>query len=397
MELNKSNIKKILGIIVFTVVFFTAFQHFSIVAAIITKVLDIIAPVIIGLCIAFILNVPMQALEKNVFKFMANSKRTKIRKLLRPVSLISTIILTVGFVALLLLIIIPQLKDAIVLLISKFPEYVTRFIEFAEPKLKSLGVDFDLKFLHPEKMDISKIQGMVAKVFSVKDGNEIFNTTMGVTTSVISGVVNFALGFVLAVYVLAQKEKIIAFSGRLAKAVLPNKVYENILHISTVAENSFSSFITGQFTDATLLATLCFIGMSIFRFPNAAVVAVTIGVTALVPVIGPFIGEAISFVIIFIESPIKALFFLVFIFILQAIDNNFIYPKIVGKSVGLPGFLVLIAVIIGGNIGGMLGILLGVPIVSAIYVLVLDALNKKEQEEKNRITEETESNIQKGE
>lgn len=393
MELNKSNIKKILGIILFTIVTLTAFQHFSVVLAIITKIIDIFAPIIIGLCIAFILNVPMRALEKNVFKFIANSKRPKVKKLLRPVSLISTVILTIGFIALLLLIIIPQLKDAVVLLISKAPEYLTRFIEFAEPKLKSAGVDFDLSGFHPENINFNKIQEMATKVFSGDNTGDIFSTTMGVTTSVVSGITNFALGFIIAIYVLAQKEKIIRFFGRIANAIFPQKVYKKIYHIGTVAENSFSSFITGQFTDATLLATLCFIGMSVFRFPSPAVVAVTIGVTALIPVIGPFIGEAISFVIIFIESPIRALLFLVFIIILQAIDNNFIYPKVVGKSVGLPGVLVLVAVIIGGNVGGMIGILLGVPVASAIYVLVLDALDEKEKKSKRNL----ESNIHEGE
>ncbi len=393
MELNKSNIKKILGIIVFTIVFLTAFQHFGIVAAIIKKVIDILAPVIIGLCIAFILNVPMRALETNVFKSIANSKKPKVRKLLRPISLVSTVILMVAFIALLLLIIIPQLKDAVVLLVSRVPEYLTRFIEFAEPKLRSFGVDYDLKAFHPENINFSKIQEMATKIFSVDEKSDIFSTTMGVTTSVVSGVTNVVLGFVIAIYVLAQKEQILRFSARVSNAVFPEKVCKKIYHIGSVAENSFSSFITGQFTDATLLALLVFIGMSIFRFPSAAVVAVTIGVTALIPVIGPFIGEAISFVIIFIESPIKAFLFLVFIIILQAIDNNFIYPKVVGKSVGLPGVLVLVAVILGGNIGGMIGILLGVPVASAIYVLVLDALDEKEKKQEK----EEESNIQKGE
>ena len=394
MELNKQNIKKILGIIVFTVALLTAFQHFSVVIAIISKILSVIAPVIIGVCIALILNVPMRALEKNVFKFISNSKRKGVKKLLRPISLVSTIILSVGFIALLMLIILPQLKNAV---INKIPYYAERIIEFVEPVLHKYGIKSDLKFLHPEQFDINKMQAMLSKVFSVKNSDELINTTVGVTSSVISGVTNFALGAVLAVYILARKESILKFTSRIMKATLSEKFCARIDRIVEVTENSFSSFITGQFTDSMLLGILCFIGMSVLRLPSAAAVAASIGITALIPVIGPFIGEAIGFIIIFIESPLKAVFFLIFILILQAIDNNFIYPKVVGKSVGLPGLVVLTAVIIGGNIAGIIGILLGVPLASAIYILLIDALEERERKKKELKVQNEKSNIQSGE
>ncbi len=397
MELNRQNVKKILGIIVFTVVLLTAFQHFSIVITVLLKIITITAPVIIGICLALILNVPMRALEKNVFKFLANSKRKKVNKMLRPVSLVSTIILTVGFIALLILIILPQLKNAVVLLINKVPYYIDTAIEFIEPKLHKFGIEADLSSLHPSQINMSKVQSMLSKVFSIKNSDELINTTVGVTSSVVSGVVNFALGAVIAIYFLADKERIIRFISRVTKAVCSEKVYGKIHRICTVSETSFSSFITGQFTDSTILGFLCFIGMTVLRLPSAAVVAVSIGITSLIPVIGPFIGEAIGFIIIFIESPIKAVFFLIFILILQAIDNNFIYPKVVGKSVGLPGFVVLIAVIVGGNIGGIIGILLGVPVASAIYILVLDALQEKEKRKKAVNKKTDKSNTEEGE
>lgn len=397
MDLNKRNIKKILGIIVFTVVLLSAFQHFSVVLAITAKILAIISPVIIGICIALILNVPMRALEHNVFRFLADSKRKKVKKMLRPVSLVSTLLLTVGFIALLILIIVPQLKNAVVLLINKVPYYVDTAIDFIEPKLHKVGIEANLDFLHPSQINMSKVQTMLSKVFSIKNSDELINTTMGVTSSLLSGVVNFALGLVIAVYFLAEKERILRFIARVMKAVCPPKIISRITRICNVAETSFSSFITGQFTDSTILALLCFVGMTVLRLPSAAVVAVTIGITSLIPVIGPFIGEAISFIIIVIESPLKAVFFLIFILVLQTIDNNFIYPKIVGKSVGLPGFVVLIAVTVGGNIAGILGIILGVPVASAIYILVLDALQEKENRKNSLEENETEINIQEGE
>lgn len=393
MELNKRNIKKILGIILFTVVLLTAFQHLDVVFRVISKLLSITAPLIIGVCIALILNIPLRALEKNVFKFISNSRHPKIRKMLRPTSLVSTLVLTVGFIALLLLIIIPQLKNSVILIANKIPYYADKLINFLEPRLRRIGIEQELGSLHPSQINMSKVQSVLSKVFSIKSSDELINTTVGVTSSVISGIVNFTLGFIISVYILAQKEKIVKFLSRVSKAVLSEKAYNKINHICFVAESSFSSFITGQFTDSTLLAVLCFIGMTVLRLPSAAVVSVTIGITALIPVIGPFIGEAIGVIIIFIEEPIKALFFLIFILILQAIDNNFIYPKIVGKSVGLPGFIVLLAVIIGGNIGGILGILLGVPFASALYILILDALTTREEANAKIKNQENENTV----
>ncbi len=403
MELNKQNVKKILGIITFAIVLLMAFQHYSILISVLSWIITITAPVIIGTCIALMLNVPMRALEKNVFKFISNSKRKGVKKLLRPISLISTIILTVGFVALLILIILPQLKNAIILLINKVPYYIDAAIDFIEPRLHKFGIEADLSSLHPSQINMSKVQTMLSKVFSIKNSDELINTTVGVTSSLLSGVVNFALGVVIAIYFLADKERIIRFISRAARVTFPEKIYNKFHRICTVSETSFSSFITGQFTDSTILGVLCFVGMTILRLPAAAVVAVTIGITSLIPVIGPFIGEAIGFIIIFIENPLKAVFFLIFILLLQTVDNNFIYPRVVGKSVGLPGFVVLIAVIVGGNIGGILGIILGVPLSSAIYILVLEALREKE-ERKNADKKDTEkeeksdeSIIQKGE
>lgn len=190
---------------------------------------------------------------------------------------------------------------------------------------------------------------------------------------------------------LAQKEKIGVFCRRVGSAVLPERVFEKALEICTVTGNSFSSFITGQCTDALVLSTMCFIGMNIFRFPSAAVVSVIIGISALIPVIGPITGEAIGFLIIFMANPIKAVFFILFMVTLQAIDNNLIYPRIVGKSVGLPGLVVIIAVAVGGNIGGLLGVLLGVPAASAIYALTVTWLNKKERKKLPVIEDEQES------
>lgn len=381
MNFTGKNVKIILGIITFTVVLFAASQHLSVVAAVISEILGILAPVTVGLCLAFILNIPMSLLERKVFAFTQRSKHKAVQKLSRPASLIVTVLLAIGFIAVLLLIIIPQLNDTVVMLVNKIPVYYDTFVGWVDRTIVRLDLEIDTNFLHNPRFDFEKISQMSQKIINKENANTILNTTVGVTSSVVSGVVNFALGSVIAVYVLAEKEKIGKFFNRLIKRVASEKVYEKFRKIISVAADSFSSFISGQFTDALLLGFLCFIGMALLRLPYAAVVSVVIGVFALLPVIGPIIGEAIGCFIIFMVSPFKALVFLIFILLLQAVDNNFIYPRIVGKSVGLPGILVLIAVIIGGNIGGILGVILGVPIASASYAIIVSWLDNERKNE----------------
>lgn len=388
MELSKKNVKIILGIITFGILLFSATQHLSAVGAFLGGVLKIIAPLIVGFCLAFILNIIMTLLEDKVWGFMGKSKKAFVRKMKRPVSLVSTLILMLGFIVLLLFIIIPALKDSIDLLVAKVPGYYESVVGWIDSVVKDFGLDVSTEALHNPKFTINDIVAMVEKVFTFEATGNILNTTVGVTSSVISGVANFALGFIIAIYMLAEKEKIGKFTRRILDAALPDKITGEIYNVSNVAASSFSNFITGQFTDALLLGIMCFIGSSILRIPNAAVVSVIIGISAIVPVIGPIIGEIISVLILLMESPIKALIFLIFILILQVIDNNFIYPKIVGKSVGLPGIIVFIAVVLGGNLGGILGVLLGVPTAAALYALCVEWL--KSRSEKKRIEKKAE-------
>ena len=391
MELSKKNVKIILGIITFGILLFSATQHLSAVGAFLGGIIKIVAPLIVGFCLAFILNIVMTLLEEKVWGFMGRSKKNVVNKLQRPVSLISTLILMLGFVILLLFIIIPALKDSIDLLVAKVPKYYDSAVLWIDSLIKNYGLDISTDVLHNPKFTINDIVAMIEKVFSFEATGDILNTTVGVTSSVVSGVANFALGFIIAIYMLAEKEKIGKFASRILEAVLPENIYKRVYNVSNVAASSFSSFITGQFTDALLLGVMCFIGCTILRIPNGAVVSVIIGLSAIIPVVGPIIGEVISVLILLMENPVKALVFLIFILILQAVDNNFIYPKIVGKSVGLPGILVFIAVVVGGNIGGIMGVLLGVPTASAIYALCLEWLSTKSEKQKLSHNEKNET------
>ena len=211
--------------------------------------------------------------------------------------------------------------------------------------------------------------------------NKIFDGAVGITASVFTGVFNTVFSFVISVYVLAQKERIGAFVKRVVDAFIPEKATKVIYHVASRTQESFSRFIGGQLIEAVILGVLCFIGMLIFRIPNALIISVLISVMSLVPVVGATIGVVVGFLLIVITDPLKAVFFVIFFLILQQLEGNLIYPKVVGKAVGLPGVLVVSAVLVGGNIGGVLGTLIAVPTCAVLYVLLKELVeyvnNKK--------------------
>ena len=208
MNLSKRNIKKILGIITFAVILFTASQNLSVVGGFLKGVLAICAPLIVGFCLAFILNIPMNSLENTIFKKMKNSGKTAVKKAVRPLSLILTIILMIGFIVLLLFIIIPQLRDSIVLIIERIPVYYQSLVEWIDGIVLRFDLDISTEILHNPKIDFDTIASMAEKIFTFDKTNDILSTTVGVTSSVISGIANFGIGFIIAIYILAEKEKI---------------------------------------------------------------------------------------------------------------------------------------------------------------------------------------------
>ena len=367
--MEKKRFKAILWIITFGVLLFALVQNIQLALAAASKIYSVFSPVVAGFCIAFVLNVLLRVLENRVFGRMQWGGRPLGRKLVRTVSLIGTIFLTFGFLTLLLLVIIPELQETILQLLDNMEDYVASAENFLS------GIRINGQQVFTARLDWEKLFETIQKMFTPGTENSIVETAAGVTTSVIKSLMNMVFSFFISIYILAQKERVGDVAVRIANALLPEKVSKKLRHICTLANNSFSNFITGQFTEAIILGILCFIGMLIFRFPNAAIISILVGVTALVPIVGPLIGEIVGCLLILIESPIKALLFLIFVLALQVVEGNLIYPKVVGRSVGLPGVIVLSAVIVGGNIGGILGVLLGVPLASIIYTLVLDWLD----------------------
>lgn len=376
MEFNSKSTKKIIFIVFFAALMFAVFQNIDSVLALVFKIIGFFSPVIAALCVAFVLNVLLVPIETKLFGFMEKSKNGFVNKLKRPISIITTYLAAVGIIALIIGVIIPELIDTVVGIAEKMPDFVKDAQAWIEGELHKFNINSSL----PEiTINWQKAANQIVDVLK-NSSNMIFRGAVDATTSIIGGVFDAVFGLVLSVYVLAKKEKIGCFLKNMLTAFLKEKQTKRILHIASRTSDCFSKFIGGQLLEAFILGVLCFVGMLIFKLPNALVISAIVTITALVPIIGATIGVVAGGFIILVTDPIKAIFFVVFMLILQQLEGNLIYPKVVGKAVGLPSVIVLSAVLVGGNIGGVFGALLGVPTAATIYVLIKEYIAVKKRE-----------------
>ena len=380
MELNKKNVRTILLIIVFTVLLFTAVQNIGAILGFVVDVWGVFASIIAGLAIAFVLNVPLKLFEDKLFYALREHRNSTVRRLLRPVSIVCSLLITLGVLIVLLLIVLPQLVDAVAAVISRMPGYINDLIVWLDDLLAPLdfsvsamldGVDWNAAFNNISNTLSEGIDGIINTAGSA------LGTAANVGTTIINGAIDVVFSVIIAVYVLAQKEKIGRFVLRCMSAFLPRRIALGIERICTMAAETFSNFISGQLMDSFILGLLCCIGMNIFRFPYANIIGVVVGVTSLVPLVGSFVGIVIGAMLTLTVDPLKALLFIVFVLCLQQVEGNLIYPKVVGKAVGLPGVIVLSAVLVGTNIAGIIGGLCAVPISAILYTLLREAVNNR--------------------
>ena len=323
-------------------------------------------PFLIGFIIAFILNVLVKSIEEKFLK--------KMKKYKRLLSVSSSLIIVIGFIVFLLAILIPQIHNAGTIFIENIPQY--------QDNLYSLGEKFGLSYEQLEFLDIEKIKIKEKIVILIKDNKDtLIGASMGVASSVISAVTSFFIGLIFAVYLLMDKERLCGQLKKLLKAISKNDIYNKIVEVVKLSDVTFSNFVKVQVFEAFILGVLCFFGMLLLRIPYAATISVLVGVTALIPVFGGFIGCIVGAFLIFMINPLKSLTFILFFLVLQQIEGNFIYPKVVGNKIGLPSIWVLVAVTIGGSCGGVLGMLIGVPIISIVYSLLKIFVNKRYKDE----------------
>ena len=375
MKLDRRTVRTILLIITFAVALYTAAQNLGALYGAVRTVWDVFNVVITGLALAFVLNVPLKLFENRLFYGMSEDRRALVRRLRRPLSIICALLITRGVVVILFAVLLPRLIDTVAVVAESLPAYIEQFVAWVEGLLARFN--FESGDLFNLSIDWSAAVEQFFSGLTDRMG-DIIGTATNVGTSVVGALVDGLFSLVIAVYVLAEKEQICAFARRVITNFLPERASGGLVTIANMASETFTNFIAGQLMDSLILGVLCYIGMKIFRFPHAEVISVVIGVTSLVPLVGSFIGEIIGAFLILITSPLKALLFMVFILCLQQVEGSFIYPKVVGKSVGLPGVAVFSAVLVGGNIAGVTGALLGAPICAMFYAILQQALASRE-------------------
>ncbi len=367
MNLNRETMKKLMLLIAFTILLLVGVQRLDAVFGALRFLWGIGFPFALGGAIAFILNVPMTALENWLFPEKRTRKSSLQRKLARPLSMVLAILLVLGVISLVIFVVVPELGTTVVGLGASVEAFLPRAQEWLEEIFQNN--DQVVTWIEGLEMNWEKAVETAWNFFRSGAGS-VLSSTMTVAKTIISAVTNFFIGFVFACYVLLQKEKLGEQCRKLLKAVFPKKQVDYILHVCFLSHRTFSSFITGQCMEAVILGAMFFVAMSLLRFPYALLVGVLVAFTALIPIFGAFIGCVVGAFLILMVNPAQALGFIVLFQVLQQIEGNLIYPRVVGNSVGLPAIWVLVAVTVGGNLMGILGMLIFIPIVSVVYALL---------------------------
>ncbi len=362
--MEKKLFRSYLLLIMFAAAAVLAVIKFDALTGIIGVMLGLLKPFFIGFAIAFVLNIPYVAIFNGLDRY--NTKWQKINRLL---AIVGAYLLCFGILGGIIAIVIPELGRSINLLISNSDTYKQNLQsalmwlnQFAPASLTTMdwsqvmiSLEQELKALVEQAMSMLQI---------------LFPQLYDMTTNLVHGIVNIFIGLIVSVYLLASKDTLCRQTKRMTYAFLPEKLADECVDVCWLMNQCFSNFISGQLMEACVLGLLCFVGMNIFGFEYAFLISLLVGVSAIVPIVGAFIGTIPAVFLLFLVEPMQAVWFVVFIVILQQIEGHVIYPKVVGESVGLPALWVMMGIVVGGGLGGVLGMLLGVPLFTVAYKLL---------------------------
>lgn len=362
MEFNKKQMKSILQIVFAAILFYFLLKEFRLVISAVSYLWGIFSVFAIGGAMAFIINVPMKFIENHYLSRFKNIGKAK-----RPLAFIFTIVAVVLVIYLVMFIVVPELARTLQMVIAQLQDVYDRLPQIVADISAKLNLDetamqsLQIEWSNISETVIKAMQGIAAGVISS-------------STNIIGGIVNFITQFILAfifcIYILFSKEKLAAAFKRLIYALLREKHADNLIGILRLTDKTFSSFLSGQCLEAVILGTMFIIAMTIFRMPYALLVGVLIMVTALIPIVGAFIGCFVGAFLILMVNPMQAVWFVVMFLVIQQIEGNVIYPKVVGSSVGLPPILVFAAVIVGGDLLGVVGMLVFIPLTSVCFTIL---------------------------
>ena len=364
-------------IIVVTLLVYFTLLNFGTVSQYIGLFFKLITPFIAGACVAFILNVPMRWIEKTIsFLFSRSKKRKKpvSKGFLRISSLVLTLIIFIGVIAAVVILVVPEVGRSINVLIDKYPAFSVS----AQKAINDLVMKYPAikEYITNFNIDWNTV-GQSILNFTKTAGGTVLSSTIGLATSIVGVVFSGIIAFVFAVNILLQKEKLGVQARKLLYAFLPEPAADKTVYFCSLSSRTFANFLSGQGRESLILGTMFFVTMSIFRFPYALLISVLIAVLSLIPMFGAFIGCCFGVFFILIVDPVMAVWFILLFVILQQIEGNLIYPRVVGGSIGLPSIWVLVAVTIGGSTMGVVGMLVFMPMASVLYVLLREIVNKR--------------------
>ena len=371
------DIKKIFWLILGLFLLFLSIRYWAVIEGLVKLGIDAATPLIIGCVIAYAVNILMGFYEKIYDRLFRVEVAKKIKRI---VCIIFAFLSLGGIVAFVVNMVLPELINCIASFIRMIPAAVEWIVDFVGeerileyfPFLQN-GFDFSTIATQIEELLKSLLNGVGGAVGSI----------VTALTNMFSVLVSVVIGLIFSLYLLIDKERLSKQGRKLIETYMPKKA-EKILYIIGVLDDSFHSFIVGQVTEAVILGVLCIIGMTIFGFPYAVMIGVFIGFTALIPIAGAYIGAAVGVVLMLTTDPLLAVEFLIFIIVLQQLEGNLIYPRVVGNSIGLPGIWVLTAITVGGGVLGIGGMLIAVPLAAAGYRLLREDLAKRQQQSKKR-------------
>lgn len=366
MELSKTTTKRIAYLIILAGIVLTAILHLNDICSFIAYIWKMLLPFFVGFAIAFILNIIIEQFEKTLFKNIHKNKRLY--------AFIFSFILLFGIIILVCFIVGPELVASFQRIADQLPNSYQNWMTLLSENRHILGGIFEdpINNLIQSNKDVTTMFNNVAA-----NWQSLFDSGYTLITATISGIYTFFIGFVFSIYLLLSKDKLVRQVRTLSTVTIGEKRTKQIGELLTLAKTTFANFITCQCLEACILGTMFFVSMTILQMPYALLLGVIIAITALIPVFGAFIGCFIGILLIGINNPMQAIWFVVLFLILQQIEGNFIYPHVVGNSVGLPSIWVFAAVIIGGNVMGVFGMFLFIPVTSILYTLCRQYIHTK--------------------
>ena len=377
--MNKIELRKYLVISLLIIIVCFVVQNMHAALTGISLFFSALFPLLLGCVLAYLFNIILGGLES---KYFPKSQSKAVRVTRRPVCVTLSFLIVILLIAMILTIVIPELIRAVKLVSLEIPPLIVQGKDFLIAKFKEYPEIQDqltdaFNEFDPKSVDWASLTGKVTG-FVQTGVVGIIKNAVGIVGAITGTTTNIVLALIFAAYLLIRKDKVANDTRRLAKLHISPEKYDRLAHILGTADKTFRSFFIGQVLEAIILGTLCFIGMKILRLPYAAMSGTLVGVTALIPIVGAFLGAGISAFIIFTENPMQALIFVIFLIILQQIEGNIIYPKVVGNSIGLPGIWVLAAITLGGGLLGILGMLVGVPVAATAYKLLFEHIENRE-------------------